>query len=220
VQIPVLNPDLNTVQRTGKLQLAADGTLKGSVIEKRFGDVADDTRYLYAYGNAKQQSSYLDKRLGTDLSSFTVSDLKVDNLTALNKDVVQSFNLSTQNYSNTMGGLLMVRPRVLGQDGMHLDNETRTLPINLDETWSDRDDFSIQMPAGYVVDELPEPVKLDVGFATYESSTRMEGDTLHYTRSYTVRQVIVPADKYDDLHKLAAVIEGDEQNRCVLKKKP
>ncbi len=220
VQIPVLNPDLNTIERTGKLQLAADGTLKGSVTEKRFGDVADDTRYLYAFGDAKQQSSALNRRLGGDLSSFTVSDVKVDNLSALNKDVVQSFNLSAENYSNTMGGLLMVRPRVLGEDGMQLDNKARALPINLDEAWNDRDDFSIQLPAGYTVDELPDPVKLDVGFASYESSSRMEGDTLHYTRSYTVRQVDLPADKYDDLHKLAEAIEGDEQNRAVLKKKP
>lgn len=220
VQIPVLNPDLNTIERTGKLQLAADGTLKGSVTEKRFGDVADDTRYLYAFGDAKQQSSALNRRLGGDLSSFTVSDVKVDNLSALNKDVVQSFNLSAENYSNTMGGLLMVRPRVLGEDGMQLDNKARALPINLDEAWNDRDDFSIQLPAGYTVDELPDPVKLDVGFASYESSSRMEGDTLHYTRSYTVRQLDLPADKYDDLHKLAEAIEGDEQNRAVLKKKP
>lgn len=220
VQIPVLNPDLNTIERTGKLQLAADGTLKGSVTEKRFGDVADDTRYLYAFGDAKQQSSALNRRLGGDLSSFTVSDVKVDNLSALNKDVVQSFNLSAENYSNTMGGLLMVRPRVLGEDGMQLDNKARALPINLDEAWNDRDDFSIQLPVGYTVDELPDPVKLDVGFASYESSSRMEGDTLHYTRSYTVRQLDLPADKYDDLHKLAEAIEGDEQNRAVLKKKP
>lgn len=220
IEIPVLNPELNTIRRTGTLQLAEDGTLKGSVVEKRFGDESDNTRYLYAYGDAKQQSNYLDKRLGSDLKSFTVSDVKVDNLTALNKDVVQSFNLSADNYSSKMGGLLMVRPRVWGEDGMSLDTKERALPINLDETLSDRDEFSIQLPAGYAVDELPEPVKLDVGFASYESSTTMQGDTLHYTRSYTVRQVSVPADKYGDLQKLAQTIEGDEQNRAVLKKKP
>ena len=75
------------------------------------------------------------------------------------------------------------------------------------------------MPEGYAVDELPEPVKIDVGFAAYESSTKVDGNALHYTRTYTVREVSVPADRYADLQKLAAVIQADEQNHAVFKKK-
>jgi hypothetical protein len=69
------------------------------------------------------------------------------------------------------------------------------------------------------VDELPDDVKLDVGFATYESATRMDGNALHYTRTYTVRQLELPADRYPDLEKLSQAIETDEQSHAVFKKK-
>jgi len=82
------------------------------------------------------------------------------------------------------------------------------------------DDFDIEIPAGYVVDELPDPVKVDMGFASYESSTVVQGKSLHYTRSYTLRQVSLPADKYPDLQRLAGVIAGDEQEHAVLKRSP
>ena len=81
------------------------------------------------------------------------------------------------------------------------------------------DDFEIELPAGYVVDELPDPVKVDLGFASYESSTEVQGQTLHYKRVYTQREVTLPADKYSELQKLAGIIDNDEQSRAVLKRK-
>ena len=81
------------------------------------------------------------------------------------------------------------------------------------------DDFSIELPPGYTVDETSDPVKLDLGFASYESSSQMNGGTLDYTRTYTVRKVTVPSNQYSDLQKLAGVIAADEQSRAVLKKR-
>jgi len=118
-----------------------------------------------------------------------------------------------------MGSLLMVRPRVLGSDGHAMDNEPRLVPIDLSQTLVVRDDYSIELPEGYAMDELPEPVKLDVGFASYESSSALKGNTLHYHRTYTVREVTLPASRYGDLMKLETTIAGDEQNRAVFKKK-
>ena len=57
-----------------------------------------------------------------------------------------------------------------------------------------------------------------MGFASYESSTEVQGKMLHYTRKYTQKAVTVPAAKYGDLQRLAGIIEGDEQGRAVLKK--
>ena len=80
------------------------------------------------------------------------------------------------------------------------------------------DSFDIQLPDGYTVDELPDPVKADVGFASYESSTVLEGHTLHYTRTFTLRQVSLPPDKYADLQRFVGLIAADEDSRVVLKR--
>jgi hypothetical protein len=80
------------------------------------------------------------------------------------------------------------------------------------------DEYSIELPSGYSVDEVPNAVKLDLGFAAYESTTEVKGNLLHYKRTYTVRQVTLPAERYADLQKLARVISADESGRAVLKK--
>jgi hypothetical protein len=218
IDLPLLDPTVNTIRRTAKLQLGADGTLKGSVSDKRFGDLSTRRRTLYAHGDAKQQSEYLDHVLEQDFTTFKVSDVKVENAEALNKDLITTFTIDVDRYARTTGPLLMVRPRVLGDEAPRIDHKPRTVPIDLTQTMQANDEYDIELPAGYVVDELPDPVKLDLGFAAYESSSHVKGNVLHYSRTYTVREVTLPAEKYPDLQKLSGVIATDEQSRAILKK--
>lgn len=220
IALPLLSPELNTIRRTATLHLKSDGTLEGTVTEKRFGDLSERRRTLYTHGDAKEQSDAFDHILEQDFPTFKVSGLKVENAEALNKDLTTTYTLDVDRYARNMGQLLMVRPRVLGDEAPAVDHEPRKVPIDLSETMQAKDDYEIELPQGYAVDELPDPVKLDLGFASYESSSQVKGNILHYTRTYTVREVTLPPEKYADLQKLSSVISTDEQSRAVLKKQP
>ena len=218
VQIPVLAPELNSIQRSASFRLTADGDLRGSVTEKRFGDLSEHRRDLYTSGSAKEQTEFLDQSLAQDFLSFSLANVSTENAAALNKDLTTTYTISVDRFARPMGSLLVLRPRVLGTEDLHPDRKQRSVPIDLRETLLERDDFDIELPAGYTVDELPNPVKLDLGFAAYESSSTLHDNTLHYTRTYTVRQVSLPADRYADVQKLAGVIAADEQSSAILKK--
>ena len=219
IQLPVLDPTLNTIHRTAAFRLDADGVLKGTVTEKRFGDVSEIRREVYTEGDAKQQTEFLDHMLGRDFTAFSATDVKVENVDALNKDFTLTYSLSAERYAKAMGSLLMVRPRVLGDLDIDTDRKRRTVPINLGETMQATDEYSIEIPDGYSVDEIPDPVKLDLGFAAYQSDVQVTGSTLHYKRTYTIRQITLPADRYPDVQKLAGAIAADEASSAVLKKK-
>ena len=218
VQFPLLSPELNTIRRAAKFQLQPDGSLKGIVTEKRFGDVSEERRAMYTTGDAKEQSDFLDHVLERDFTTFKVSDVKVENADSLNKDLTTTYSLDAERFGKSMGSLLMVRPRVLGGEYLETDHKKRTVPIDLRETMQSKDDYDIELPPGYAVDELPGPVKLDLGFASYESISQVKGNILHYSRTYTVREVTLPPEKYGDVQKLAGVIAADEQSHAVLKK--
>jgi hypothetical protein len=218
IQLPVLDPGLNTVRRSASFQLLADGSMKGNVTEKRFGDLSETRRYMFTHEDAKEQQHYMDRQTAHDFTAFVLSDMKVENAESLNKDLTTTYSLDATHFATAVGPLLMVRPRVLGTYSLNVDHKKRELPIDLRETMRGTDEFDIALPEGYVVDELPDPVKLDVGFASYESSTELRGKSLHYSRTYTLRQVELPAEKYPALQHLASVIEADEQGRAVLKK--
>jgi hypothetical protein len=219
IALPVLAPELNTVIRTANFKLAEDGNLTGEVTERRGGDIASYWREVFHERSEKDQREAMHRALGPDLGDFTLGQSTVENTAALTKDFVQKFDVTVPAYARQTGPLLLVRPRVFGSDSMELDRKIRLYPINLKETRTVKDEFDIELPPGYVVDELPDPVSLDIGFAAYQSRTEMHGNTLHYARQCTVREVELPSEKYQALQLFVGQIEKDERSQAVFKKK-
>ncbi|WP_158788435.1 DUF3857 and transglutaminase domain-containing protein [Granulicella sp. L46] len=218
IELPVMDPKLNTIRRSGKFELSADGTLKGSVTDLRFGDLAETRRQVFSSEGEKKQTEYMNRVIAQDFTGASMTGLKVENVDALNKDLTTTFDLQASHFASFTGPLLMVRPRVLGSYGLDVDRKPRHVEIDLEQTMQGTDEYDIELPQGYVVDELPDPVKIDVGFASYVSSTELHGRVLHYSRTYTVRQVTVPATKYEAVQQLAAAIAADEDSQAILKR--
>jgi Domain of Unknown Function with PDB structure (DUF3857)/Transglutaminase-like superfamily len=218
IELPVMDPKLNTIRRSGKFELSADGTLKGSVTDLRFGDLAETRRQVFSSEGEKKQTEYMNRVIAQDFTGASMTGLKVENVDALDKDLTTTFDLQASHFASFTGPLLMVRPRVLGSYGLDVDRKPRHVEIDLEQTMQGTDEYDIELPQGYVVDELPDPVKIDVGFASYVSSTELHGRVLHYSRTYTVRQVTVPATKYEAVQQLAAAIAADEDSQAILKR--
>jgi Domain of Unknown Function with PDB structure (DUF3857)/Transglutaminase-like superfamily len=218
IELPVMDPTLNTIRRTGKFELSADGSLKGSVTDLRFGDLAETRRQVFSSEGEKKQTEYMNRVIAQDFTGASMTGLKVENVDALNKDLTTTFDLQASHFASFTGSLLMVRPRVLGSYGLEVDHKARHVEIDLEQTMQGTDEYDIELPQGYVVDELPDAVKIDVGFASYVSSTELHGRVLHYSRTYTVRQVTVPATKYEAVQQLAAAIAADEGSQAILKR--
>ena len=137
---------------------------------------------------------------------------------SLDKPLELSYKVTVPQYAHVAGPLLLVRPRVVGDDAVPFDDKPRTLPIEFDATGRWRDSFDITLPAGYVVDETPDPVDMKTDFADYHSSVTAKGAVLHYEREFDVKQVEIPASRVVEFRKLEGVILADEQGAAVLKK--
>ena len=70
-----------------------------------------------------------------------------------------------------------------------------------------------------MVDELPDPVNVDMGFASYHSKSAAEGGVLHYERDYVVKKVQIPAADALEFRKLESTILTDERGTAVLRQK-
>jgi hypothetical protein len=140
----------------------------------------------------------------------------------LTKPVKLDLHIGSSNYAHTAGPLLLLRPRVLGSHVRNvtdvMQGKSRAYAIELGHTGRFQDSFDIAIPAGYVVDETPDPVDVNVDFASYKSSVSGKGNLLHYEREYVVKDVEIPAAKAGDFRKLQSAIMDDERSTAVLKK--
>jgi len=121
--------------------------------------------------------------------------------------------------AKTAGDLLLVRPRVVGEKSRAIleTKEPRKYPVEFEGPQRDSDAFEIQVPAGYVVDELPPPVDVEYSFGSYHSKTEASGDTIRYTRAFEMKELSVPVSKADDLKRFYRVIASGERNTAVRK---
>jgi hypothetical protein len=217
IRLPILKPEQNLIERKATFTLSADGTLSGAVREERSGDIAAARRRLFAEDTTSVQQKTFERGLASDLRSFTLKDLKAENVADLNKTMTVSYSLQADRFAQEMGPLLAVRPRVLGEDGFATDTKPRKVPYDLGETRQVQDDFTITLPPGFEVDELPKPVNVELGFASYRSESKVIDNAIHYTRTYTVREITLPASRSADMLKLSRTIASDEQSAAVLK---
>jgi transglutaminase-like putative cysteine protease len=218
IALPVLDPDANGTEQKGAFTLLADGTLTGSVDTSHSGPEGADWRWIIKYTDTKERREYWEKYVAETLPGVTLDAFQFIEPSALDKPLEFHYKVTAHQYSHQAGSLLLVRPRVVGSFALPFDDKPRIYPIDLDATGRWRDSFDITIPPGYVVDETPDPVSIDVGFASYHSATTAKGNLLHYEREYVVRQVEIPPTKAADFRLLESTILSDEKDSAVLKK--
>ncbi len=218
ITLPVLNPDSDTVDRTASFTLGVDGSLTGDVTVKRVGASSDDLRRWFAMSSARDKQQSLENSLRSDFSSFQASDEQVKNASSLNQQLILHYHVTASSYAKNAGNLLLVRPRVVGSDAFHIEDGPRRYPIEFSSTGDWRDTFDIKIPAGYTVDDLPDPVNVDTPFTSYHSDVKADGGVLRYSREYTVKKLELDAHQYPALRKFESEIYTDENRDAVLKK--
>jgi hypothetical protein len=218
IALPVLGPDANGTERKGTFTLASDGTLSGSFDSSHAGPDGADLRMFLKYTDEKERHEYWEKVVARDLPGVTLDSFQFVQPPALDVPLEFHFKVTAAQYAHTAGPLLLVRPRVVGTFTTAFDDKPRTVPVDLGATGQWHDSFDIALPAGYVVDETPDPVDIDLDFASYHSSVTAKGNSLHYEREYIVRNVELPAARAADFRKLEGDILADERGTAVLKK--
>lgn len=218
IALPVLAPASNTVQRTANFTLAPDGTLSGEVTVEQLGPSSDDARRSLAMSSTRSLLKDTEQALGSDFSSFTVTQDSAANIQSLDQPVALRYSVTASDYARHAGNLLLVRPRVIGSDAVALTQPTRKFPIAFDATGTWSDNFSIKLPPGYTALALPDPVNVTTDFAGYQSKVTDTGGVLRYTRRYTVKKLDIGANQYAGLQKFESAISADESRDAVFQK--
>lgn len=218
VRFPTVDPAKNYFNTNGTLKLEADSTLSGEITLACSGDAADEFRSAIHALPPNEMQKGLEHFMNDAFVGASIDDVKVENLDRYDQELRVRYTFKASSYAKNAGPLLLVRPRVIGQYWYGLDAKERKYPYEFDYVEGRKDDFSITLPPGYKLDELPNPVHTDVGFATYTAKAEMKDNVLHYTRSMEIKDPDVPLDHIMDLRRLFHSIALDEKGSAIFKK--
>jgi hypothetical protein len=218
IHTQLLPPDTNALVRTGHFVLGENGVLSGEMTEDRSGDHAARERSALLNANEQERTQLLERRLNHSLKGFSLESTSITQLDQLQRNLVIKYKLSSQGYSQTRGSLLLVRPRVLGEKSFALERKPRRYPFQFEDASRETDTYDIELPNGYVIDDVPDPVQLDVGFASYHSKVEIQGSILRYSRELVRQTDYLPADRAEDLRAFLGRIGADESSVVILRR--
>ncbi len=223
LEMPILPPESAGLNRRGSFTLAADGALAGDTTEAFTGDDAGSERNLIKNSDSRELHERIEQSLGSDLPGLAFKGFEFRQTAELDKPLLLDLHFGASGYAHPAGPLLLLRPRILGSHAHVvpdvMEGKPRRYAIELGHPGRWRDSFDITLPPGYVVDETPEPVAIDLDFASYHSTVSAKGDVLHYEREYVVRQVEIPPASAASFRLLENAILSDEKGAAVLKRK-
>jgi hypothetical protein len=217
IHTPLAPPEANLLIRTGHFSLSADGVLSGEITESRSGDHAARERASLIDAE-KERTQYLERRLSRSLKGFSLEKFEIEQLDQPQQDLKIVLKLTDPGYAQIRGPLMLVRPRVMGEKAMALERKPRQLPIQFEDVSRETDTYEFNLPQGYVVDDIPDPVKVDMGFANYQSKIEVSGNKLRYSREFVRREVLLKPDQTETLRKMQGIIGADENVAVVLKR--
>ncbi len=103
-------------------------------------------------------------------------------------------------------------------NSIYLPEKDRKHPVML-ESNSFREKATFNLPAGFIVDEVPNPVSLQTTFGKYATTYEVKDGKLIFTRSLTLSRSMVGVERYKDVRDFFTGMLNAEQSPVVLIRK-
>lgn len=218
-RMPSIGPEANQMERHAEVQLSADGSIAAKIKERSNGQAAVYERRYFRELSKPEYKQMIERWVTTGAPAARV--LKIEPADdADSSRFGLDIDFAASHYGQVMRDQLLVfKPAIVSRrESLFLTETTRKHPIILN-SHSFSETVRVSLPAGFEVDELPDPVKLDVPFGSYKTTYEIKDRELVFTRILAQRASTIPADQYQTVRTFFEKIRAAEQAPVVLTRK-
>jgi hypothetical protein len=204
--------------RQVRLELNASGGVKGECNYGGPGSLGAYYRTLIRSHSAKDFRTHITERINGTVSGASIEDLKTSD-DPITGECRIKYRLSAPRFAQMMpGGLAVVRLDVLSRDNFTVfPAKERKLPIKLDLLLL-HDEVTLKLPAGFVVDELPDRAEFTSSYGHYESAYTFADGVVVAHRTLKLEDRVVPVSEYATLRKFLGDVAKADHSSVVLRK--
>lgn len=219
LRMPAMPPEANTVERTADVTLASDGSISAAVRERTVGQSAAYERGLFKELSRGDYQKVIETWAGAGATGAKFTKIEPADNHAEGRFALD-VEFTAASYGQAMQNRLLVfQPTVIGRTGTGwLAPTTRKHPVVL-ESRSFNETARFNLPVGFDVDELPDPVKVDSEFGSYTATYEIKDGQLLYTRKLVQRAATIPAEKYAEVRAFFGRVRASEEAPVVLARK-
>ena len=219
VKMPETPPEMNQLERNARFELTADGAITAKIREQALGQKAAGFRTEFRHLTRPEYNQRIEGWVTSGASAARLSKIEPsDNPT--DGQFTLDVEFTAPSYGQLMQNRLLVfKPVVVSRrEGTSLTAAERKHPVVLPAN-SYSETVTVQLPAGFAVDELPDAVKLDTPFGSYNTSYEVKNGELIFKRKLSQHSATIPASEYASVRKFFESIRAAENAPVVLARK-
>jgi hypothetical protein len=214
--------------RTGKFKLLDDGTLVGEGKIENSGHWAAYVKTRNRGDSDAERETKLKIILLTEILGTTeVESFTIENMNDPEKPVVYKFKIRVPGFASRTGKRLFFQPNVFERSAKpRFTASTRKYDISFSYPYSEKDDISIELPAGFSLENADAPMsiadKQGIGVHKVKIGIR-DGKELVYSRDFSFGNnglVRFPSASYPALKGLFEAFNKADVHQLTLREAP
>ena len=212
--MPKTDSHLNHVSRQIDASLGDDGSMLAKIVETSTGQRAVDERRSYSGQNRAQWTRMIESWIARGAPGASVRTMEATG------EKGGEFKITVEFVSPRYGQLVSSRlltfvPAVVSRSQLAFSDEKRESPLWFDGRGID-EVATFKFPAAFKVDELPENVRIEKAFGSYEITYQASGQQVTVTRKTNLRAGLIPVSDYAAVREFFRAISSADHAPVVL----
>jgi Domain of Unknown Function with PDB structure (DUF3857)/Transglutaminase-like superfamily len=221
VKVPQLPPDSARIERTVDARMDDTGHLAAHLITEYFGQSGSSVRYQTQHGGMDKLKENLERSYSRRLGGITLDKISPADHSPENR-MELAVDLGVGQFGQFMQQkMLVLKPGVLAPDMDYIfSNKVRKLPVRL-ESRLRHDSVVIQIPAGFTIDELPDPIEIDGPYGVYHAAWKVNekaGGAVTFEQSLEIKETLAAPEEYAKVKDFFDRVLGGQSAPVVLLK--
>lgn len=216
METPTYTSQQNKEKQILNVQINPDKTISG---KGKFSYTGNQYDFNLAYVSLSQNEK--NEAMKSRFSSLNFENVEMSNFVN-NKDVASidfDLNFKASNYSKMMGDSFIFRAVPIYSVGFYHSDENRQLPFENRFSYEDEYEIVYQIPANYVVEEMPQNGLVTSDFGSYVISFEQKDDKIIVKRLVNIKKGIYSKEKYNDYVSFRKKIINSDNAKILISKK-
>jgi len=207
----------NSLRTTGVCQLYENGDIDVQVDMESSG-IQYGQRYEIITKRKDDKQKYY-KNYWDYIDNISINSIEYVN----NKEEVklkESIKFEARAYTSYAGENIIFNINILNRASyIPKRYKNRQRPLNISRGYLDIDEVTIELPEGFQINALPEPIRLESKFGLYTSEiSQQEGGNLLYRRKFEMYKGVFPKEEYRNYRKFRKEVAKNDNQKLILTK--
>ncbi len=208
------------LRRTAHVTLDGEGSLAGEISVEFKGEDALEHRLDALTQDEAGRRKGLEDEVKGWLPQGNVVKLQDSNgWDSIDDPLVARFKIEISGFASLAGKRMLLPSFFFStlQKNM-FTSQLRRYPINFPYPFTEEDEITMELPAGYEVEEPPYRRKAGLSYAGYEISSEVKDRRLITGRDLHFKKTQLPPEQYEELKNFFSVVQKGDEGHAVLER--